>query len=61
MNFINRLKEGIAYLRINIRYEFEWINIPKAIKPTSKGRWNQMRNEQKENQSRRLGWPSRGF
>ena len=56
---IKRLEERIAHLELDVKYEQEWNEIPDSLKPTSKGRWNQMRDEMKTQESRRLGFPNR--
>lgn len=62
-NFENRkLREEIEHLKIEVDSEKEWNEIPEELKPTSKGRWDQMKNEKKTQASRRLGFPNtRGF
>ena len=58
-DFENRkLQEQIDHLKIEIEYEKEWNSIPESLKPTSKGRWEQMCNERKTQASRRLGFPN---
>ena len=53
--------EKIEHLKIDLKREREWNQIPESLKPTSKSRWNQMGQEEKNQESRRLGWPnSRG-
>lgn len=56
---IRKLEERIIHLELDVKYEQEWNEIPEALKPTSKSRWNQMKNEAKTQESRRLGFPSR--
>jgi hypothetical protein len=51
------LEERLRHLEIDMKSQREWDNIPESQKPTSKGRWEQMANEQKNQESRRLGWP----
>lgn len=53
-----KLEERIAHLELDVKYEHEWNVIPDSLKPTSKGRWNQMKNEGKDQESRRLGFPN---
>lgn len=57
-NIIKKLEERIVHLELDTKYENEWNKIPEDLKPTSKGRWNQMKNDAKAQESRRLGWPS---
>mgnify|MGYP000716137950 FL=1 len=52
-----QLEERIAHLEIEVKMEREWNQIPEQLKPTSKGRWEQMKGELKAQESRRLGWP----
>lgn len=52
-----QLEERLRHLEIEVRSEREWNQIPESQKPTSKGRWDQMKQEQKNQESRRLGWP----
>jgi hypothetical protein len=52
-----QLEERIAHLEIEVKMEREWNQIPEELKPTSKGRWDQMTGELKAHESRRLGWP----
>ena len=52
-----QLEERIAHLEIEVKMEREWNQIPEQLKPTSKGRWEQMKGELKARESRRLGWP----
>ena len=52
-----QLEERIAHLEIEVKMEREWNQIPEELKPTSKGRWEQMKGELKAQESRRLGWP----
>jgi hypothetical protein len=52
-----QLEERIAHLEIEVKSEREWNEIPESLKPTSKGRWDQMAGELKAQESRRLGWP----
>ena len=53
-----KLEERVAHLEIDVEYEKEWNKIPDSLKPTSKGRWDQMRDNKKTQESRRLGFPS---
>ena len=53
-----RLEERIAHLELDVKYENEWNEIPEGLKPTSKSGWNQMRDEAKAQESRRLGFPN---
>jgi len=52
------LQERIAHLEIDVKRNQEWNNIPESQKPTSRGRWEQMASEEKNQESRRLGWPN---
>ena len=52
-----QLEERITHLEIEVKMEREWNQIPEQLKPTSKGRWEQMKGELKAQESRRLGWP----
>jgi len=52
-----QLEERLRHLEIEVRSEREWNQIPESQKPTSKSRWDQMKQEQKNQESRRLGWP----
>ncbi len=52
-----QLEERISHLEIEVKMEREWNQIPEELKPTSKGRWEQMKGELKAQESRRLGWP----
>jgi hypothetical protein len=52
-----QLEERIAHLEIEVKMERGWNQIPEQLKPTSKGRWEQMKGELKAQESRRLGWP----
>lgn len=52
-----QLEERIAHLEIEVKSQQEWDQIPESLKPTSKGRWDQMAGELKAQESRRLGWP----
>ena len=54
-----KLEERIAHLELDVKYEQEWNAIPDSLKPTSKSRWNQMRDDMKTQESRRLGFPNR--
>lgn len=54
-----RLEERIAHLELDVKYEREWNLIPEELKPTSKSRWDQIRDEAKTQESRRLGFPNR--
>ena len=56
-----RLEERIAHLEIQVKRNEEWNAIPEFQKPTSRGRWEQMGNKAKNQESRRLGWPNRGY
>ena len=53
-----QLEERLRHLEIEIKAERQWNNIPDPLKPTSKGRWDQMTEELKTQESRRLSWPS---
>lgn len=53
-----KLQEQVDHLKIEMESEREWNKIPKSQKPTSKGRWDQMKNERKGQASRRLGFPN---
>ena len=53
-----QLEERISHLEIEVRREREWNEIPESLKPTSKGRWDQMTRERQNQESRRLGWPN---
>jgi hypothetical protein len=53
-----QLEERIAHLEIEIKMQQEWNEIPESLKPTSEGRWEQMKCELQAQESRRLGWPS---
>ena len=53
-----QLEERIRHLEIKVSREREWNEIPESLKPTSKGRWDQMTRERKNQESRRLGWPN---
>jgi hypothetical protein len=52
-----QLEERLAHLEIEVKMNREWNEIPESLKPTSKGRWEQMKGELKTQESRRLGWP----
>jgi hypothetical protein len=52
-----QLEERIRHLEIEVKMQREWNEIPESLKPTSKGRWDQMTGELKAQESRRLGWP----
>mgnify|MGYP000678022345 FL=1 len=52
-----QLEERLHHLEIEVKMEREWNQIPEQLKPTSKGRWEQMKGELKAQESRRLGWP----
>jgi len=52
-----QLEERLAHLEIEVKMNREWNEIPESLKPTSKGRWEQMKGELKAQESRRLGWP----
>jgi hypothetical protein len=52
-----QLEERIRHLEIEVKMQREWNEIPESLKPTSKGRWDQMAEELKAQESRRLGWP----
>jgi len=52
-----QLEERIRHLEIEVKMQREWNKIPQSLKPTSKGRWDQMAEELKTQESRRLGWP----
>lgn len=56
---IRQLEESIAHLEIEIKSGQEWNKFPEELKPTSKSRWDQMTQNLKNQESRRLGWPSR--
>lgn len=57
-----KLQESIEHLKIEVQYQKEWNNIPESLKPTSKGRWDQIMKEEQLQVSRKLGFPnSRGF
>ena len=56
-----QLEERLRHLELEIKAERQWNNIPDPIKPTSKGRWDQMTEELKTQESRRLGWPSNNY
>jgi len=56
-----RLEERIAHLEIQVKRNEEWNSIPESQKPTSRGRWEQMGSQAKNQESRRLGWPNRGY
>ena len=51
-----QLEERLRHLEIEVKMEREWNQIPEALKPTSKGRWDQMAGELKAQESRRLGF-----
>ena len=54
----NKLEERLRHLEIEVSREREWNNIPDSLKTTSKGRWDQLTQKRKSQESRRLGWPN---
>lgn len=52
-----QIEERLEHLEIDAKYDREWNSIPESMKPTSKGRWEQIKNELKGQASRRLGFP----
>lgn len=55
---IRQLEERVTHLEIDQKWEKEWESFPDSQKPTSKGRWDQMKEEVKLQESRRLGFPN---
>lgn len=51
----NTLEARIAALEIQVRRNSEWNDIPESLKPTSKGRWNQLVEKEQAKEARKLG------
>lgn len=53
-NELQKLREQVERLRMDIESERRWNEIPEALKPTSKSRWDQINQNNQNNISR--GW-----
>lgn len=55
------LEERIAHLEVDIKMDREWNDTPKSRMLLSKGRFEQIRQEMKSQESRRLGFPKNKY
>ena len=53
-----QLEEKIRHLEIEVKMNEEWNNTPESQRLLSKGRFNQIKQEMKGQESRRLGFPN---